>query len=923
MEDQLKKGVDASPVSKMPVNRVYLFSFFLSGAAGLVYQIVWIRILSIVFGNTTYAVSMVVAAFLTGLAVGSHYWGKRADKVKRPLDTYIKLELLIGLSALATTALIYIFDDALVNAMTVESISSPGWQLLRYLIVFILLFAPTLFMGGTAPLMAKIFVKSRSALGSGIGSVYAANTYGGMAGCFISGFLMVPLLGVKGSILTAFLLNITVALMLWLTRNAAKTDRGDEPKSAVTDNPVEDAAISSNPGGFSVSPVLALSLFAVSGFSALAFEILWTRAFIVSFKSTVYMFSNLLTVFLFGMALGSHIASKRLDSVKDPLKLFGIAQVGIGLLGILSVLFFYFFPEIFNKVGMALGGMDWGTEIIIMLLFMLAVFLIPTALMGLSYPLVCRVTTHSVEKLGKNVGWVYAVGTAGGILGSLLAGFFILPLIGLQNGIFIVAVIALINGQVALLSAGTNKSALLPMSLSAVFAVIIFSAVQLTVTDIGIGTTYGGKLLFAREGLLGTVKVVQQSENAPLRLMVNDYSLAGTNDVSVRFGHIPLLLKPGAEDVLLISLGSGITAGSVGAHPVKNIECVEIVPTLLDVQHFFASQNHKITENKRFKLTFWDGRHYVRVTKRKYDLIIADLFQPDGAGVGNLYALEHFLEVKRKLKKGGAMAQWLPMYQFSPDNLKIVMRTFAQSFDHVTVWLSFIKNRRPSLLLLGSPDPIEIDPEKIASVLKQKGVKEDMIEHADLASFLSSFVMDREGLLQFTGASPINTDDNPIIEYSAPRNLWNRDQFGPLNYFSLIDNRQSVSRLIPPAKRNSALNEELKRYYDARTNIMTAMTAGTDGDYNKELNYLREASALAPGDPILSFTIFDQGRTYYSEGNYRMSTELFKWVRKRNPEWEKAALYYLANSYDKMGMKTKSRDALRELELLRMPNQTR
>ncbi|MFQ5430974.1 MAG: fused MFS/spermidine synthase [Nitrospinota bacterium] len=908
--------------------RTYILCFFLSGAAGLIYQIAWIRILSLVFGNTLYAVSMVVAAFLSGLAIGSHFWGKRADVCKDPFKTYVNLEILIAVSSACVTFLIYILDDWFVSVMTVESIGSGSWQFIRYVLLFVLLLAPTSFMGGTLPMMSKFFIRSFETIGRGVGTLYAANTYGGMAGCFLSGLAMVPFLGVKGTVEAAIFINLFVAALLSVTGslggvedNANMSERPQKSFPKQKKRKKKKAVLNPQQGSdgraaYKISFALALLLITISGFNALIYEVLWTRAFIVFFKSTVYLFSNLLTVFLFGIALGSHLATRILDKHGDPVKLFGIAQVGIGLFGILSIIFFMYSKELAISLGTMFGGMDWTNDILVMLILMLLAFLVPTVLIGLSFPLICRVVADSLGSIGRKVGVVYAAGTAGGIIGSLAAGFLMIPLLGLQKGLFIVSFFALINGYIALFNAASRKGTLWVLPASAGFAIVAFIGFEISGTDIGLGSKTVGKLVFAREGVMGTVKVVEKGSRSDLTLMVNNYQLATSGDVAVRFGHIPLVLKPDAEDVLLISLGSGITAGSIGAHPVKRIENVEIVPTLLDVQPLFARDNKNIVSDKRFHLTFWDGRHYVRVTKRKYDMVISDLYQPDSAGVGSLYTLEHFLNVKAKLKKGGAMAQWLPLYQLSPDNLKVIMRTFAHAFEHVIVWAGDINPEAPTLMLFGSSDPFYIQPEKFAKSLELETVKTDLIDHADPLSFLSFYIMDRDGVMRFTEGSPINTDDRPVIEYSAPRHLWHRRENALINFASLIGVRRNISALLPRAGADKELVDSLKRYFKGRTEILIGKVENFRRNYHSELKHYQEAAKYVPSDPYLSMAVFDLGYMYFKGRDYNKSAEILKWAKKINPDLLEAH-FYLAKSYERMGKKEDAIQVLTELARLR------
>lgn len=900
-------------------SRIFLAAFFLSGAAGLIYQVCWVRILSVVFGNTVYAVSMVVAGFLAGLAIGSWHFGKKSDRMKQPLKMYIMLEAGIAASAVAVTLLINIADDAIISMMSPESVASGGWLLVRFLIVFIVLLAPTMLMGGTLPVMGRMVTDRLETLGMGISAIYAFNTYGGMAGAFISGFLLLPTLGLWGAMAVAVALNLSVAAML-------KVAGGEGPlpasvEATVKSTPKQKGKKSQMPAGeapeaYSYSRGLSLALFFAAGFCTLAFEVLWTRAFVVSFKSTVYLFSNLLTVFLLGMAMGSLVFGRYIDRLKDPMKLFGYVQSAIGVFGLLSLWVFAKAAPLAMGIGAMFGEMTMAKDAAVMFILMLAAFIVPTFLMGLAYPLITRVTTKEMGTLGENMGGVYAVGTVGGIAGSLVAGFALIPLLGMQNGIIAVSVVALLAGYAAVIASSARKAAawLIPSTVGAVVATVVMLAVF--GVDAGLGLKMGEKLLYSKEDVIGTVKVAQERNNGPLRLLVNSYQLATSGDVAVRFGHMPLILKPDAEDVLLISLGSGITAGSAGRHPLKSIDCVEIVPSLLEAQKYFEKDNHNITADKRFNLTIWDGRHFVRMTKKKYDVVISDLFQPDSAGEGSLYSLEHFLAVKAALNKGGAMAQWLPLYQLSPENLKVILRTFATAFENVTVWYGDINSRLPTLLVMGSAEPLNIRPDKLASSFAIPGVREDMIEADDPLSFLSFYVMDRAGVMGFTEGAGINTDNMPIIEFTAPRYIWKRSENAVINFKTLMERRQKVTPLVAGAAGDAELSKAIDRYFDARTGLLSGKVNHATENYSAEYGDYRKSASFAGREPYLALAVFDLGYMYYARRDFRQAAELFAWSTQINPALPEA-YFYLGKSYQALQMKEDAVKAYRQLAVLR------
>ena len=904
----------------MTAKTIYTLGFLLSGAAGLIYQIVWIRQFSLVFGNTTYAVSMVVAGFMAGLALGSYYWGKRADAMKRPLLTYVRLEIAIAIAAFLVSGLIVAIDDVIVGLMSVESVATGGgWQLFRFVALFVILLAPTTLMGGTLPVMSRFYVRGFDQVGVGIGSLYAANTYGAVAGCFLAGYLLIPGLGVWGALITGFALNLLVAALVWsapsspveqevIVAKKKSTPKGKKKKKEVLKN---DTSYTTR----GIPLGVALSLGTVAGFCALGFEILWARAFVVSFKATVYLFSNLLAVYLLGMAIGSHVFSKWIDSIKDPLRFFGFAQLGIGVWGFLSVLLILKTPAMATEIGNALGEMSLTKDVVVMLLLMTVVMGVPTFLMGLSYPLVCRATTESYESLGKYAGLVYALGTVGGIAGTLLAGFFLLPAFGLQTSLFVISGLCLIVGYVALLSGQSRKGVFWVFPATIAWAFAVTGGVVITGSDIGLGRDIKGNVIFSREGITGSVRVMQQKKDGPLTLLVNNYQLATSGDVAVRFGHTPLIIKPDAKDVLLISLGSGITAGAVSGHPVERIDCVEIVPSLIDVQPLFKTENRNVLADKRFHLTFWDGRHYVRVSKRKYDLVISDLFQPDSAGVGNLYSLEHFNNVKAKLKKGGAMAQWLPLYQLAEEDLKVIMKTFAEAFEHVLVFSGDINSELPALMLMGSSDPIKIDPGKMMTAMERPLVKEDMIESTDPLSFLSFYVTDRSGVLDFTKGSLINTDNRPVIEYNAPKNIWTRRENAVRNFSSIAKIRKKIDLPSIGAEGDATMDLALGRYFKGRQLLLRGKVEHAMQNYPAELATYKQAARLIGGDPFLGLATFDLGYIYYHRGDFRTAASVFDMSKRINVNLLETH-FYLGKSYLALGMKKEALEAFQELEKL-------
>ncbi len=895
------------------IDKRYYLLMLLSGGAGLIYQIVWVRQLSLAFGATAYAVATTVAAFMAGLALGSAWFGKKADAHPSPLRLYLYLEVGIALAAVVSTILIVLLDETMTRLVDIESVGSTWWGALRFLVVFALLVAPTALMGGTLPTLARGIGPALDAVGGTVGSLYAANTYGGVAGALASGFLLIPLLGVMGATGVAVTLNLICAGLVWMV---VKSGVEAPPRQRSTPRKKEKRA-KSHQTALGVPTItdpvpMAFALLFLAGFCTLAFETLWTRAFVVSFKSTVYLFSNLLAVFLGGMALGSHLYARRIDQLRSPLKVFGVAQIAIGLLGMISLLIIYAAPDMAVSMAKGIGDMSFRWDATISLVLMTICFFPAAVLMGIAYPLICKVVTRSLEQEGTLFGKTYAIGSAGAILGALTAGFLILPGVGLQYGLILISGVSLVVGYVALFNSRGVKRPLWLVPTSALASLVLVGGVVISDIDIGLGAVTGGRVIYKSEGITGTVRVTQQGEKGPLTLMVNNYQLATSGDVAIRFGHLPLLLKPEAKEVALISLGSGITAAGVAAHDVTRIDCVELVPGLREAQAYFAPFNRKVLDDPRFHLTFWDGRHFIAASRRTYDLIISDLFQPDSAGVGSLYTVEHFTAAREKLKPNGMMAQWLPLYQLSPASLKIIMKTFAEAFPYVTVWFGDVNSELPTLMLAGSNEPLTIRPDRLFDTLNQPKVGQDMIEKDDPLSLLSFFVFGGNGVERFVGDAPLNTDNHPLIEYLAPRTLWHRHADAIENFASLAKLRQPVTPFILGASQDIQLVEALDRYYDARTLLLEGKVSYANRDFPGALKKYRKAERLAGHDPFLALAVFDLGYLYYQRRDYASSAKILAWSVRINPDLLEAH-FYLAKAYQLAGNPKASQEVIQGL----------
>ena len=590
----------------------------------------------------------------------------------------------------------------------------------------------------------------------------------------------------------------------------------------------------------------------------------------------------------------------------DLIRVFGIIEFLIGACALLSIIFFQWLSSGINNISSLFNDMTWQKNILITFVINLIVMIIPTLLMGLTFPLIGRLYTDNLNFLGRKIGDVYSVNTIGSIIGSFMAGFILIPFLGVQKSILFVSFINLIIGIIIISKSPTGINGLKWSGMvSAIMILAVFGKIATAGVNMGIGYSINGNIIFSKEDVSGTVKVIEDDITRFRTLMVNNYSLATSGDVAVRFGHIPLLLHNKPDDVLVISLGSGITVGAVGQHPVKNIECVEIVPGVVDAAGLFEKENHNILKDPRLRLTIWDGRNYILMTKNKYDIIISDLFQPDSAGTGNLYSKEHYQNSKDRLKDGGLMAQWLPLYQLSTEDLKVIMATFSKVFPHVTVWYGDINSVKPTLLLLGSESPLKIDMEQLQDKMRQEGVISDIVERDNPFAFMSFFIMDEKGVSKFTEGAELNIDDKPYIEFSAPKYIWRRSESAVQNFRELSKFRELPTSILPTS------NSQLLTYFKGRGHIIEGRLYHSENLFDREIEEYRMAEMENPFDPYLGFAYFEAGYEYYVKGMYKYAVSIFERGRAINREL-KEMQFYLAKSYYKLGMQREYEEILRQ-----------
>ena len=839
---------------------VGLFCFFFSGAAGLIYQVVWTRMLTQIFGNTTYAIATVLSAFMAGLALGSYWFGKIADRGKNDFLLYGILEAGVGVYGFLVP---WLFAGAqkLYGPIFGLNQSYPFlFNLVLFFLSFVLLVFPTLLMGATLPVLSRFFVRSFADFGRRIGDLYATNTLGAVIGCAAGGFYLVPTLGMRATVFVAATVNMGIALVILIVDRLR--DRAPLEFVAQAEAAPESVAAAESRASSILGWVL-LVCFGLSGFASLVYENAWTRSLTLVIGSSIYSFSTMLVTFLVGLALGGFIYARFLGDRQARLSTFGVIELWVGLSALATIPLFEKLPLIFIRLLHGFG--DTFIVFLYLQIFLSAlVMFLPTVLLGMTFPLVARLFTQNLFRVGSGVGSSYAANTVGAVLGAFAGGFILIPNLGVQNTIIFAVVMNLLIGSWLLLS-DVQLSVWLRYAAGLavlVLAVIVPSKIRRwdpNVLTSGV-TVYADRyeslptdslrleemkrddMLYYREGLTTTVSVQRITGSDYIYFRSNGKIDGSYGDAlsQLMTSYIAMLHHPKAERALTIGLGTGMSAKALATFKsVKEIEVIEIEPAMIAASKHFDrasviidklpegmsfpaddaksriwyndkekrlyykgvmednvrselmkrsedldyrgaierlyknarnSRHSSVLEDPRVRVIPTDGRNYILATPKYYDVITAEPSNPWIAGIANLYTREFYSVVKSKIKDDGVFAQWIHNYSMSPDDFRMVFRTFAEAFPYASLW----SMKESDFLLLGSKKQQVFDYAAVKQIYDDNPMLRSDLEYlgiSDVYAVQGFFRMNRDGLLNFSKGASINTDDGAQLEFSAPKNL--------------------------------------------------------------------------------------------------------------------------------------------------------
>jgi predicted membrane-bound spermidine synthase/tetratricopeptide (TPR) repeat protein len=772
-------------VRKHLAKAVYVV-FFVSGACGLVYEVIWSKYLALFIGNTTHATMIVLATFMGGLAAGSMLFGRVADRAPRPLKLYAWLEIGIGVYGTLYAPLLEYTKDLYFAAASGLSLGSAAHIAVKLLLAFLTLILPTCLMGGTLPVLSRFFVHTLGAIGKRVALLYFINSFGAVAGTLIAGFYVMEHLGIIRGLIATGAVNVAAGIaMLVLDTLITRLPASAEPPEA------GETPVLYEPRFVNLA-VLGVFL---SGFTAMIYELAWFRLFAVVLESSTYSFSLMLAAFITGITLGSLAAGRLMARTRRVLLLFGLAELSIAAAVILTMPVYERLPYYFWCIRHLLNPVAASFPYYNLAKFLLcfAIMLAPTLFFGMTLPFVSHIASTSMGQLARKIGNVYAANTFGTLFGALCAGLVLIPWLGVAHSLETAFCLNLLIGllvlwrtpdlsapawrRVGVAAAGVLVglyALILPAWNPARFALGVFrnrGAPPPTFAAHAAAGIQPDQLVYYKEDLSSNVAVIRQAagNETRLTLAVNGKADASSDSdmpTQILLAQLPLMLADRAEDVLLIGLGSGMTAGSALTHPLRSLDCIEISPGVAEAARLFSPYNHDVTAHPRFRLVVEDAKTYINTTKKQYDVIISEPSNPWMAGIGNLFSIEFFRDAEEVLKPDGLVVQWFHCYEVSDEVMATAVRTFHEVFPYTYIF----QGNATDILMIGSKRRIAPDFERMAAKLAMPGVRDELarINVHDIPSLLAFQMISPEYIPRITAIGGINSDYRPVIEYRAP-----------------------------------------------------------------------------------------------------------------------------------------------------------
>jgi spermidine synthase len=799
-------GKRDSTKGKSPFSNVMaliLICFFFSGVTGLIYEILWTRMIVKVIGSAPFAVSIILTVFMGGLGLGSFIASRTIDQIKNPLKLvriYGVLELAVGGYCLILPMILTVFKPLYAVMYNRLFNYFMFYSILTFVECSVLLIIPVICMGATLPILCKFYVTRMFHLAGHIGRLYGLNTIGAAVGSLVCGFWLINYIGMTGTLAFAVMINGVIGLVSIVASYRIKMDVSQIEKTS--GQPEQAGTVTTYNG----AAAAALIIFAVSGFCAMAYEVIWTKLLGLIIGPTTYSFTIVLITFITCLALGSTFFGWLGDRVKKPIWLLIYTQ----LAAVISAMFIsqllgnsqFFFAKLIYCFQNDFALLNISKAVILF-----AFMFLPTVCLGATFPLTGKVCTQSLSRIGKSIGFAYMVNTVGAVLGSFCAGFLLIPLMGKENGLrlvfaaqistaLIVAVwLIWINKQDKLKFISAAAPAVIGMMLCLIFprwdrtalSLGRYHRMEAIISDLKktgwLNALWNGtdmlpkpkfrKVVYYGDGIGGFTTVLEyQNELGRIDrfLVISGKPDAGTREdmsTQVLSAHFPMMFHPNPKAVMVLGYASGITAGETLCYPIERLDILEISNQAVEAGKFFDQWNGNVLSDPRTELIVQDGRAHLQLTNRKYDVIISEPSNPWMAGLASLFTKDFFELARSRLNRGGIFAQFTHSYQMDWPTFSMVVRTFAGVFPNSIL----INTRGVDFLMIGfkGDNGLKLNNAERNFQFAQKSRNMTLPNPKTLYWLVITEDIGIGGLYE---PGEINTDAWPRLEFVAPKTMF-------------------------------------------------------------------------------------------------------------------------------------------------------
>jgi spermidine synthase len=849
-----------SAISRQAGINLLLLIYFASGACSLIDEVVWMRLLKLTLGNTVYASSIVVSTFMGGLALGAFIMGRYSDHVIKRLRLYALLETIITISVLSLPWGLRVADKFYVWFYRAYETTHKELLIVQVILSGLILIVPSMLMGSTLPLLGRFVTSLEKEAGHLVGRLYAINTLGAAVGCFLAGFVLIRSIGVMNTLYAAAVLNLLVAFSGWFL-SRLEVERQDK------DTSVSDVEVAETKAADSRVIVLIFAFF-LSGAISIGYELLWMRSVVHLFSGYTYVFSSVLTVYLLGNVIGAGIGSGLARQLKRPGTGFAITLSLLGLCGIfyLPILILWaskVMPEIDRQVELTARLIPFSAYMIKPLVYSTFLFLIPAIVMGAGFPIALQAWTNRVHKVGWSTGTAYGTNTTGAVVGGIVTGFVLIPLLGTQLSMSILGLAGVwIAGFMWLFFARNTRAAgrfgfLAIAGMLTVIALKMPSDLYDTVVKSNPMLPKQLELLAVEEGVSMTVSLYRDPQEDTLYLYTSGQRVAGDTyfwrSDQKMLGHFGILLNSKAKKVLSVGFGSGESTACMTLHGLERAACVEIAPEVVDLSlRFFRHINLGDKLNDEIDMIYMDAKNYIHLTDDKYDAIVNDSIHPKYfAENSSLYAKEYFEDARKRLDKDGLFISWIPTHNVEPILvLNSIIGTMMEVFPHVTIWY-MTPDPAQYFLLVGSEQWQYFSPKYMDAELSKDNVGDSLseININNSKDIMSCYIGDENDLRRSIKSFSINSDFRPFIEFTTADRPAGDSMFG--RFISDVRNNSVYEHI----DWNGFSKDQKKKWLSDYERIHKAssylLMSNSTRSFLDKLKCCAEGLALLPENPAL------------------------------------------------------------------------